>query len=126
MKINIITDGTEKNYIIGYTIKPFNPDLPNIEITEDDLPYLMTQKCRAINNKLVRDEAELKVIANKNRTAYENEYDAIHAWFKRYDEQVIQYNRHIRLHGESDIDIASLDAEAEVKAARLKELEALL
>ena len=124
MKINYTLD--ENNYIISYTAHPFDNKKPSIEITDADVPYLMTQKCQVSEGKLVTTAAKLAINANKTRALNQAELNELMAWFKIYDEQAIQYARHMRLHGESDIDIAALDAEAETKAARIKELEALL
>ena len=55
-----------------------------------------------------------------------DELQELESWFKKYDIQTIQYQRDIRLHGKSTIDIATLDAYAEVKAARIKKIKELL
>ena len=55
-----------------------------------------------------------------------DELQELECWFKKYDIQTIQYQRDIRLHGKSTIDIATLDAYAEVKAARIKQIKKLL
>lgn len=48
------------------------------------------------------------------------------SWFKKYDVQCMQYARDIRLNGSSEIDIASLDNQAEINKARITELRALI
>lgn len=58
-------------------------------------------------------------VANPN----EKEMSEIEMWFARYDMLCNQYARQVRLGMETDIDIAELDAEAQIKAARLKELK---
>ena len=48
------------------------------------------------------------------------------SWFTWYDTQVIQYQRDIRIDGESQINITSLDDQARTNAARIKELTNLI
>ena len=55
-----------------------------------------------------------------------DELQELESWFKRYDVQTIQYQRDIRLHGKSSIDIETLDHEATRKAARIKQIKQLL
>ena len=63
---------------------------------------------------------------NEQLENYQNELSYLEAWFKEYDSKVIQYQRHIRLNGVSDIDIVVLDAQAIVNSARIKELRILI
>ena len=55
-----------------------------------------------------------------------DELQDLESWFKKYDVQTIQYQRDIRLHGKSSIDIETLDHEATRNAARIKEIKQLL
>jgi hypothetical protein len=57
-----------------------------------------------------------------NLTKAKKEIVELENWFKKYDIQVIQYQRDLRTHGVSTIDINTLDAEAYEKAAKIKEL----
>lgn len=63
---------------------------------------------------------------NEQLENYQNELSYLESWFKEYDIKVIQYQRHIRLNGVSDIDIVVLDAQAIVNSARIKELRILI
>ena len=50
------------------------------------------------------------------------EITELETWFKKYDIQVMQYQRDLRVKGKSDIDIVALDIEAYENAAKIKEL----
>lgn len=52
----------------------------------------------------------------------QTELNGLEVWFNRYDVQVIQFTRDIRLNNSSNIDIAVLDAQAVIKSARIKTL----
>lgn len=52
----------------------------------------------------------------------QDELSDLLSWFKQYDVQCMQYQRDIRVHGTSDIDIASLDEQAIINAQRIKDL----
>ncbi len=123
MKVNYIL---ENGYIVAYTAVPFNSAKPSIEISEEDIKYLMTKKCKVLKGHLDRKEAEEYLAEKEKVSSYKAELLGLEAWFKCYDEKTAQYTRHIRLYGTSDIDIAELDKQAEVNAARIKELKGLL
>lgn len=55
-------------------------------------------------------------------TKARKEIAELEAWFEKYDVQAIQYQRDMRVLGESKIDIKFLDEEAYKKAAKIKEL----
>ena len=63
---------------------------------------------------------------NEKLIEYQNELSALEAWFKDYDSKTSQYQRHLRIYGKSDIDIADLDYQALIKADRIKELIVLI
>lgn len=124
MKVNYNLN--DAGYIVSYTASAFDESKPFIEIDPADVQYLMTQKCKVIDEKLDITDAQSTISEVNLAEQYKAELMDLRNWFSYYDSQAVQYARHIRLHGESDINIAALDAEAETKAARIKELEALL
>ena len=63
---------------------------------------------------------------NEKITQYKEELIYLEAWFKDYDSKVIQYQRHIRTRGTSDINIIDLDNLAFCNAERIKELKMLI
>lgn len=124
MKINYTIDS---EYINSYTIFPFNEKLPSLEVSEADLQYLQTGKCKLNNRgKLDKSEAIAYVESLHEKSLLNSELSELSAWFHHYDEQSIKYARQMRIYGESAIDIAALDAQAEKNAARIKEIKALL
>lgn len=124
MKVNYNLN--DAGYIVSYTASAFDESEPFIEIDSADIQYLMTQKCKVVDGKLDITDAQSMISEINLAEQRKAELMDLRKWFSYYDNQAVQYARHIRLHGESDIDIATLDAEAEAKAARIKELEALL
>ena len=52
----------------------------------------------------------------------QDELSDLLSWFNRYDVQCMQYQRAMRVHGTSDMDIASLDEQAIINAQRIKDL----
>jgi len=77
-----------------------------------------------LDGEYVADLARLARLQNSR--AAERELCEINAWFTWYDEQCIQYQRCQRLGVEFDKDIAELDAQATVNAARVKELRKIM
>lgn len=63
---------------------------------------------------------------NEQLENYQNELSYLEAWFKDYDSKVIQYQRHIRLNGISDINITELDNQAIINSQRIKKLRLLI
>lgn len=62
----------------------------------------------------------------ENISEYTDEISRIKSWFNWYDTQVMQYQRDIRLYGESKINIVELDNIATSNAKRIKELEQII
>lgn len=59
-------------------------------------------------------------------TKAKKEIADLEAWFEKYDIQAIQYQRDMRVLGESKIDIKFLDEEAYKNAEKIKELRATI
>jgi hypothetical protein len=59
-------------------------------------------------------------------TKAKKEIADLEAWFEKYDIQAIQYQRDMRVLGESKIDIKFLDEEAYKNAEKIKELRAAI
>ena len=59
----------------------------------------------------------------ENISKYTDEISRLKSWFNWYDTQIIQYQRDIRLYGESKININELDSMATTNAHKIKELE---
>ena len=91
----------------------YNGDIPD-DFRENCLFYKLE------NDILVKDE-EAEEAAMLEESNLE-ELDELYEWFTWYDNQVAQYMRAIRLGEEFDKDISELDALAEQKQNRIREL----
>lgn len=104
------------------TLFPKNPDnLPEgfVAITDEQYELLKAKKLKWDNGQLVENDVP----------DYRKELMEIDAWFRMYDNQVLQYNRCMRLGITYDAKygtIAELDAMAQEKAQRKNEIKELL
>lgn len=98
-----------------------------IEVSDDDYQKTFAvgggYHWRVKNNELICDIFDQSVL---DKQELENELNALLQWFTWYDTQVIQYQRDIRLEGESQINIENLDLEAKTTAKRIKEIRELI
>jgi len=112
----------ENDYVYGYGSQPTEKSFEVEELPEDILENLGSYKY--IDNEFVLDEEK------RNHTLsfkeMQSELYQLEEWFKWYDQQVIQYQRAMRLGIEFDKDINELDAQAVETAARIKELRAFM
>lgn len=84
-----------------------------------------TCRCyRLIEDALVPDPDKLASIGNDD--AMQDELAALHSWFTRYDTQVMQYLRAVRLGQASKTDISELDEQAQKNQARINEIKTAL
>lgn len=88
-----------------------------------DIPDDFRENCqfyRLVDGRLVKDEALEATVSEAD--SVEAELDELYAWFEWYDNQVAQYMRAVRLGETFDKDISELDALAEKKQNRIREL----
>ena len=79
-----------------------------------------------LNEKItagIASEDDLKAAA---AAQLQVELNTLYAWFDMYDKQVAQYQRCLRTGKQYDKDIAVLDAEAQQKQLRIRELRQLI
>lgn len=101
-------------------------ELLGIEMSFEEFDRLMCEQAKG--KELVVDNG--KVVAAEHKVTQEEllyeELYKLETWFEWYDNQICQYNRCVRLGIKFDKDIVELDNEAEIKRARIQELERLL
>lgn len=76
------------------------------------------------------DDLEVYLVFNSETEFLQNEYrlemQELTMWFRKYDNQVSQYNRAIRQGKTFDKDMTELDAQADVAAKRIVKLRMLI
>lgn len=105
---------------------PYNIPVINrerfIEVT--DQTYELTLQIhkhkawRVVNNclHLVRFD---EMVINEE---YQKEFERLLAWFEYYDNQIMQYQRAVRMNIEFDKDITELDIQAKINAEKINSL----
>lgn len=117
MKIKI----DENKYVIGYVITgdmvgatEFTGELPTDFMSNWKFYYLS-------NGTLILDET--KKIDSEAYQADIEELHQLHDWFEWYDNQIMQYQRTVRLGETFDQDIVQLDNQAKINQLRIRNLE---
>lgn len=116
----------ENNVVIGYTVIPFDPNLPHIEINSVDEIVVGISKIidGVLSTNIQEKEAAEKALLEKIELM--NELNNLTSWFEKYDQKAIQWARDIRLSGNSPIDISAFDAQAEINKVRINEIKEIL
>lgn len=113
----------ENHTVTGYSATEMIPAV----IYEGDIPidfYENWRSYRLIDGKLVYDDSVRQNMLLTEELLAEQE--ALLAWFMWYDNQIMQYERCVRLGEQFDRDIAELDAEANAKQLKLRRIRIFL
>lgn len=121
MKIKTDQDG----FVVGYVIvgdmdgaEEWNGEIPE-GFSAEDSRYWRRDGDTLVFDQTRKDQAEQAV-------AKQAELEELYAWFVWYDNQVMQYNRAVRLGEAFDRDMAEMDVEAKIKQAQIREIRGIL
>lgn len=120
----------ENGYLKHWQQEPFDEEKPYVEC--DEYPELIIGVTTVVDGQFVNDP--------EKREEYKQKLERINelhgmlgerlTWFDKYDVQVSEYNREVRIGATPSVDIEALDAQAEVYRVdivnirnELKELE---
>lgn len=119
MKIKV----DENGYVVGFVTLG---DMDGAEEYSGEIPEGFTASCRSyriVNGQLIKDEEKAAELQRSKKAAFE--LSEIYEWFSWYDNQCAQYQRAQRLGLDFDQDIDELDAMAQEKQARIRELKGM-
>lgn len=119
-KINYEVDSD--GYLLSWQECPFDEEKPYVEC--EVYPELIVGVTMVIDGHFVTDFERRAALMEKMQRidTLSKQLNEEYIWFDQYDVHVAEYNREIRLGIEPSVDISTIDAEAEVHRATIRQI----